>query len=109
MRQKIGIYCIHRTCAIYQNKAYIFWGGLSGIGKTRDAFELSKENNAIFYFDEKVLLDLNNIKFCGGINKSIKTKNIGKKLIRKLILQKKTRDFLFALWLSQLWRKYQKI
>lgn len=69
LRQEKGIYCIHGACTIYKKSAFIFWGGLSGIGKTRIAFELAKENNANFYSDEKVLLDLNTMEVCGGINK----------------------------------------
>lgn len=65
-RQEKGIYCIHSTTVIYKNKAVIFWGGASGMGKTRLA-RTFVEKGAQFYSDEKTLIDLNTYKVVGGI------------------------------------------
>lgn len=65
-RQEAGIYCIHSACSIYQNKAVIFWGGASGMGKTRLA-RLLADNNGVFYSDEKTLINAHTLEVTGGV------------------------------------------
>lgn len=65
-RQEKGIYCIHSASVIYHDKAIIFWGGATGMGKTR----LTKtfiDFGASFYSDEKTLIDLNTFSVVGNI------------------------------------------
>lgn len=66
-RQEKGIICIHGAGAIYKNKLIVSWGGTTGMGKTTLALEISKKGT--FYSDEKVLIDLNNLKGVGRISR----------------------------------------
>lgn len=65
-RQEKGIYCIHSATVIYKGKSVIFWGGASGMGKTRLA-RTFVDKGAQFYSDEKTLIDLNSNEIVGGI------------------------------------------
>ena len=65
-RQEKGVYCIHSATVIYKDKAVIFWGGASGMGKTRMARKFA-EDGALFYSDEKTLIDFNSTRVVGGI------------------------------------------
>jgi hypothetical protein len=65
-RQDVGVYCIHSSSVIYENEAYVFWGGATGMGKTILADTFIK-NGAKFYSDEKTLIDLNRLEVVGGI------------------------------------------
>lgn len=67
VRQEKKIYCIHSSCALYKGRAIIFWGGASGLGKTRIAFELGNLTNGRLYSDEKTLIDPTSRKVVGGI------------------------------------------
>lgn len=66
-RQEKGIICIHGAGAIYKNKLIVSWGGTTGMGKTTLALEISKKG--AFYSDEKILIDLNNLKGVGRISR----------------------------------------
>ncbi|MEK9175637.1 MAG: hypothetical protein AAB795_03560 [Patescibacteria group bacterium] len=66
-RQELGIYCIHSSAVVINGKGIIFWGGASGMGKTRLALKISTLKNCSFYSDEKTLLDLQGNVMCGGI------------------------------------------
>ena len=65
VRQEKGIFCIHSATAVYKGKAVIFWGGASGMGKTRLAKLLA--NDGSFYSDEKTLVNARNMEILGGI------------------------------------------
>ena len=80
-RQEKGIYCIHSASVIYKNKAVIFWGGATGMGKTRLVEEMSKQGGS-FYSDEKTLIDLNKMKVMGGIQFQFLDKEFWKKQIK---------------------------
>jgi len=67
-RQEKGIYCIHASCSLYKNEAIVFWGDVSGMGKTTFAEKLSKVSGGEFYSDEKTLINLNTCSVVGGIN-----------------------------------------
>ena len=56
-RQKKHLYQIHGSVATIHNKAIAFIGGMSGIGKTTSAVNLSKCKNAKFIGDEKFIMD----------------------------------------------------
>lgn len=66
VRQEKGVYCIHSAAVIYNQRTIIFWGGASGMGKTRLAKFLSEQGGE-FYSDEKTLIDLNTLEVVGGI------------------------------------------
>lgn len=68
-RQEKGVLCIHGACSLINNKAFITWGGATGMGKSNLALELSEQEDAEFYSDEKILIDLNTFSVVGGINK----------------------------------------
>ncbi|MFA5828416.1 MAG: hypothetical protein WC841_03630 [Candidatus Shapirobacteria bacterium] len=65
-RQERCVYCIHSAAAVFKNRVVVFWGGASGMGKTRLAQELTKQGGD-FYSDEKTLIDLNTMEAMGGI------------------------------------------
>lgn len=66
-RQKRGIYCLHSSTAIVNQKAIIFFGGATGMGKTTFAKEIFKSLNGSLFFDEKTLIDFTSQKVIGGI------------------------------------------
>ena len=80
-RQEKGIFCIHSSCAIYRGKAVIFWGGASGMGKTRMARLLAEDG--MFYSDEKTLLNASSMEVVGGIHYTYMDKDFWKKQINK--------------------------
>lgn len=96
-RQEAGIYCIHSACTVYRGKAVIFWGGASGMGKTRLARSLA-ENGGLLYSDEKTLVDARTLTVVGGIpylyldknywSGQIKTKNKDSYYQTELTIQK---------------------
>lgn len=75
-RQKKGVYCLHSSTAIVNQKAIIFWGGATGIGKTTFAKETFKSLRGSLLFDEKTLVDFVSQRVIGGIIADCKTKNI---------------------------------
>ncbi len=68
-RQEKGVLCIHGACSLINNEAFITWGGATGMGKSSLALELSEQEGAEFYSDEKILIDINTFSVVGGINK----------------------------------------
>jgi hypothetical protein len=58
---------IHGSCAIYKNQPIIFWGGASGMGKTRLALGIQKIGGQILY-DEKIVISLKTGGVVSGIN-----------------------------------------
>lgn len=65
-RQENAIDCLHSSCAVYRGQAVVFFGGSSGMGKTRLMMELGQKPNACRYSDEKTLLDLRHGNIVGG-------------------------------------------
>lgn len=65
-RQERGIMCIHGASAILNDKAVIFWGPATGMGKTTLALRLSEKADG-FYSDEKILIDVENRRTVGRI------------------------------------------
>lgn len=57
-RQEKGIYCLHGSVCVIRNKAVIFWGAVSGMGKTSLCKELNDNYSAEWLADEKILIDL---------------------------------------------------
>lgn len=66
-RQEVNIYCLHSSSVIVGGKNIIFWGGASGMGKTRLALALSERFGAQLYSDEKTLLNLKQNITVGGV------------------------------------------
>jgi len=66
-RQETGTYCLHSSSVIVKGRGVIFWGGASGMGKTRLALTMSENFNARIYSDEKTLLSLRKDLIVGGI------------------------------------------
>jgi hypothetical protein len=77
-RQDQGIYCIHSSSVIYKGKAVLFWGGATGMGKTRMA-RLFMEKGASFYSDEKTLFSPIELEVVGGIGFQYLAKTYWKK------------------------------
>ncbi len=67
LRNSIGLYCLHASGVVLKSKGIIFWGGASGMGKTRTALALHKNYGARLYSDEKIILDLSKKTMVGGI------------------------------------------
>lgn len=67
-RQERGIYCIHSSSAVVKGSGVIFWGGASGMGKTRLTLKLSETKDCSFFSDEKTLIDLRKNIMCGGVS-----------------------------------------
>jgi hypothetical protein len=67
LRSSLGLYCLHASGVVLKSKGIIFWGGASGMGKTRMALALHKNYGARFYSDEKIILDLSKKTMVGGI------------------------------------------
>ncbi len=67
-RQEMGIYCLHSSSAILGGKNIIFWGGASGMGKTRLSIALSEKYAAEMFSDEKTLLNLKKNTARGGVS-----------------------------------------
>ncbi|HBM45388.1 MAG: hypothetical protein UT05_C0013G0020 [Parcubacteria group bacterium GW2011_GWF2_38_76] len=74
-REDRGTYCIHSSSAIVEKKGVVFWGGWSGMGKTRLALALGEKYGADTYSDEKTLLDLKKNLIVGGINTAYLSKS----------------------------------
>lgn len=65
-RQEKAVYCIHSSSVVYKDKLVVFWGGATGMGKTRLAHEFIG-HGASFYSDEKTLVDFSSLSGAGGI------------------------------------------
>ena len=66
-RQERGLYCIHSSAATVRGRGIIFWGGASGMGKTRLALTLANMKDCLFFSDEKTLIDLPHNMMRGGV------------------------------------------
>lgn len=77
-RQLHGIYCIHSSTVIVGEKAFVFWGMSSNLGKTRTALLVADKLNGFVFSDEKTLINLKAGTVCGGINSIYLSKNVYK-------------------------------
>lgn len=82
-RQERGIYCLHGSACIIKDRAIIFWGSASGMGKTSLCKELQDKYNAKWLADEKILINLKNQSIEGYVNVAY-MKNGHKKYFNKL-------------------------
>jgi len=68
IRQRNGEYCMHSSTVIINGRGIVIWGGATSMGKTCLALVLSKTKGAIFYSDEKTLINLKKNSIVGGVN-----------------------------------------
>jgi hypothetical protein len=74
VRNSLGSYCLHASGAVFNSKGVIFWGGASGMGKTRMTLALNENYGAKFYSDEKIILNLSEKIMVGGISSAYLSK-----------------------------------
>lgn len=86
LRNMARIYCLHGSACLIGDHLLVFWGGASGMGKTRTAKLLSDKLGAVFIFDEKILLSSEGV--VGGINKMYTHKEVYKSRTEFLNLPK---------------------
>ncbi len=65
-REERKVYCLHSSSISLGGEGIVFWGGASGMGKTRLMLAMSSKFGANFYSDEKTLINLQNNKMVGG-------------------------------------------
>lgn len=66
-RNANGIYTLNSSVCVYQDlEGIIFFGGSTAMGKTTLVRYMSSEDNFSMYSDDKVLIDLNNLKIING-------------------------------------------
>lgn len=65
-RQELSIDCLHSSSVIHKGKALVFFGGASGMGKTRMMMHLNMQPDTFAYSDEKTLLRLHKNTVVGG-------------------------------------------
>jgi len=56
-RQQAGLYCIHGSACVVSGQAVIFWGGVSGLGKTSLCKKMQADYGAKWLADEKIVID----------------------------------------------------
>ena len=80
LRQYLAnIVCIHGACAVYKQTPVVFWGGASGMGKTRLAMALGQQGK--FLYDEKILINLTTGRVVGGVRYQYNNKLFYKDLL----------------------------
>lgn len=67
-RNSIGIYTLNSSSVISGDKAVIFFGGATGMGKTSLARYLSLKPDFNMYSDDKTILNLSSLKVVDGSN-----------------------------------------
>jgi hypothetical protein len=65
-QEKKGYYSLSSACASLDNRAIVFFGGATHLGKTSSMLTLVKKKNFDFVSDEKTLLDLANLEIIPG-------------------------------------------
>jgi hypothetical protein len=78
-REERGVYCIHSSSAIIGGKAIIFFGGATGMGKTRLALRCGGIRGGETYSDEKTLIDFKKEMAVGGVQRAYLEKHFYKK------------------------------
>jgi hypothetical protein len=78
-REERGIYCIHSSSAVIDGKAVIFFGGATGMGKTRLALRCGEIREGEIYSDEKTLVDFKKGIATGGVRSAYLEKQFYKK------------------------------
>ena len=69
-RQSKGVYCLHGSAVTKNQRAIVFVGQVSGIGKTSISLELALKHGYLFLGDEKILLRyINNQPFIKSTNR----------------------------------------
>ena len=58
-RQEHQIYSIHWSAISYKDKGILFWGSISGAGKTSLAIKLAQKKNFFFLWDENIYINSN--------------------------------------------------
>lgn len=67
-RQENGLYCIHGSACLVNNKAVIFWGGASGMGKTTLCKKIQEKYGANWFADEKIVIDFSTGRVVGWVD-----------------------------------------
>lgn len=57
IRQEMGVYCVHGSAAEKNGKGVLFFGPISGIGKTTVTLNLCLKKNFSFIGDDKILIN----------------------------------------------------
>ncbi len=78
-RQEANNYCLHSSGVIIDGKGVIFWGGATGMGKTRLALRLARKFHAQIYSDEKTVVNLRDRVMLGGVRVAYLSKSYFKK------------------------------